>query len=263
MCGRTGAVPVWARHIAVAAPPRSIRSAREPVPALMPAAVVDVQRAAAGGAGGVGLVDGPDLVRRPCGTPRSSANATAASATTSRAASAGQRPHDALPLDRDVDEVAPLRPRAVVVLDVVLAEQLVQDEPRVRRALADPAVGDDRVAVEHAPARVQVAQVVGALERAVLAHRQRPRHRPRAGDVAGALRALVLVAGHRDQLAGVLLRRAHVDEPRRPAERRDHLVPVRADRLVRVVGGEHARGVLRHAPSSSAGPRRSTSRAGR
>ena len=47
-------------------------------------------------------------------------------------------------LDRHVDEVAPLGPRAVVVLDVVAAEQLVQDEPRVRRALADAAVGDDR-----------------------------------------------------------------------------------------------------------------------
>ena len=47
-------------------------------------------------------------------------------------------------LDRDVDHVAPLGPGAVVVLDVVLAEQLVQHEPGVRRALADPAVGDDR-----------------------------------------------------------------------------------------------------------------------
>ena len=47
-------------------------------------------------------------------------------------------------LDRDVDQVAPLGPRAVVVLDVLLPEQLVQHEPRVRRALADPAVGDDR-----------------------------------------------------------------------------------------------------------------------
>ena len=47
-------------------------------------------------------------------------------------------------LDGDGDHVAPLGPRAVVVLDVVVAEQLVQHEPGVRRALADPAVGDDR-----------------------------------------------------------------------------------------------------------------------
>src|SRR3954468_8596056 len=49
-------------------------------------------------------------------------------------------------LDRHVDEVAPLGPRAVVVLDVVAAQELVQDEPAVRRALADAAVGDDRIA---------------------------------------------------------------------------------------------------------------------
>jgi hypothetical protein len=112
----------------------------------------------------------------------------------------------------------------------------------VRRALADPAVGDDRVAVEDAV--VELAQLVGGPERAVVADRLRPRHRLRARDVAGALGALVLVAGHRDQLAGELLRRADVDQLRRPAERRDHLVPVRADRLVRVVGGEHARRVI-------------------
>ena len=58
-------------------------------------------------------------------------------------------------LDRDVDQVAPLGPRAVVVLDVVLAEQLVEHEPGVRRALADPAVGDHRLAVlDHALASV-------------------------------------------------------------------------------------------------------------
>ena len=45
-------------------------------------------------------------------------------------------------LDRDADERPVLRPRAVVVADVRHAEQLVQDEPRVRRALADAAVRD-------------------------------------------------------------------------------------------------------------------------
>ena len=45
-------------------------------------------------------------------------------------------------LDRHGHHVAPLGPRAVVVAHVVDAEQLVQHEPGVRRALADPAVGD-------------------------------------------------------------------------------------------------------------------------
>ena len=39
-------------------------------------------------------------------------------------------------------EAAPLRPRAIVVLDVVGAQELVQDEPPMCGALADPAVGD-------------------------------------------------------------------------------------------------------------------------
>ena len=56
-------------------------------------------------------------------------------------------------LDRHGDHVAPLGPGAVVVLHVVLAEQLVQHEPGVRRALADAAVGDDRVAVHARPCR--------------------------------------------------------------------------------------------------------------
>src|SRR5207302_988320 len=38
--------------------------------------------------------------------------------------------------DRDVDEIAPFRPRAVVVLDGLVAEQLAEDEPRVGTALA-------------------------------------------------------------------------------------------------------------------------------
>src|SRR5579864_5952592 len=46
-------------------------------------------------------------------------------------------------LDRHADRAAPLGPRPVVVLDVGIAEQLLQHEPRVRGALADAAVGDD------------------------------------------------------------------------------------------------------------------------
>ena len=46
-------------------------------------------------------------------------------------------------LDRRPHEVPPLRPGAVVVPDVRVAEEVLQDEPRVGRPLADPAVGDD------------------------------------------------------------------------------------------------------------------------
>ena len=50
-------------------------------------------------------------------------------------------------LDRDADEIAPFGPGAVVVLDIPGPQQLVQDEPSVGRALADPAVGDHWVLV--------------------------------------------------------------------------------------------------------------------
>ena len=53
-------------------------------------------------------------------------------------------------LDRHADERAVLGPRAVVVLDVLVAEQLVQREPGVAGALADAAVGDGVLAVVQA-----------------------------------------------------------------------------------------------------------------
>src|SRR4051794_32104448 len=94
-------------------------------------------------------------------------------------------------LDRDADERAVLGPRAVVVLHVVLAEQLAQDEPGVARALADPAVGDGLLAGVQAGVGVELAQLVVALEGAVLVGRLAPRDIDRRRDVSGALRALL------------------------------------------------------------------------
>src|SRR3712207_9535156 len=64
----------------------------------------------------------------------------------------------------------------------------VQHEPRVRRALADAAVGDDRVAGQHALVLVELLELLLGLEGAVLLDRLGPRHRRRARDVAAALR---------------------------------------------------------------------------
>src|SRR2546429_5873250 len=115
-------------------------------------------------------------------------------------------------LDGDVDEVAPLGPRAVLVLDVLVAEQLAQDEPGVRAPLADPAVRRHLLVRRDALAAVELAQLVRRLERAVVADGLRPRDRLRRRDVTGARGALLLVAGRRHQLARVLLGAAHVDE---------------------------------------------------
>src|SRR4051794_38774034 len=86
-------------------------------------------------------------------------------------------------LDGDADEGAVLGPRAVVVLDVRVAEQLVQREPGVARALADAAVGDGVAAVVQPLADVQLPQLVVGLEGAVLVGRLRPRHIERGRDV--------------------------------------------------------------------------------
>src|SRR6266542_7137375 len=86
-------------------------------------------------------------------------------------------------LDRDADHAAPFRPRAIVVANTLVAEELVQDEPAVGRALADPAIGDDVLVGGHALRRVEVAQLLGGLEPAVLANRLGPRDRGGPGDV--------------------------------------------------------------------------------
>src|SRR3954471_14038335 len=71
-------------------------------------------------------------------------------------------------LDRDADERAVLDPAAVVVLDIGLAQQLVQYEPRVAGALADAAVGDGRLAVVETLLGVQLGQLLVGLEGAIL-----------------------------------------------------------------------------------------------
>ncbi len=66
---------------------------------------------------------------------------------------------------------------------------------------------------------VELAELVGVLEGAVLAHRRRPRDVRRAGDVAGALGALLRQRRRREQLAGELRRGADVDERAAPTRR--------------------------------------------
>src|SRR6266446_2253408 len=43
---------------------------------------------------------------------------------------------------RHVDHASPFGPGSVVVSDLVVAEQVFEDEPGVRRALTDAAIGD-------------------------------------------------------------------------------------------------------------------------
>src|SRR5215207_1957422 len=80
-------------------------------------------------------------------------------------------------LDRGAHEVAPLGPRSVVVPDLLVAKQVGQHKPSVRRALPYPAVRYDVVASTQAGLTlVDLTQLICALEGPVLPHRPGPRH---------------------------------------------------------------------------------------
>src|SRR3954453_19005131 len=98
-------------------------------------------------------------------------------------------------LDRHADEGAVLGPRTVVVLDVLVAEELVQREPGVARPLPDAAVGDGVAAVVPTLRAGGLAQLVVGLERAVLVGRLAPRHVDRGRDVTAALALLLRQMG--------------------------------------------------------------------
>src|ERR671915_1710400 len=106
--------------------------------------------------------------------------------------------------DRNVDEVSPFCPASVVVAHLLVPEQLPEHEPRVRAPLADAAVRDDLLVVRHALASVELLELAGGLERPVVADGARPGDRHCRPDVARALRALLLVTGRRDEVAGEL-----------------------------------------------------------
>jgi len=118
--------------------------------------------------------------------------------------------------DRDADDAPPLRPRAVVDADVLVADELVQREPSHRRAMAQAAVGDHLVARSHPDLVEDAPKLIRRPERPVLAEKALVREVTRAGDVASPLGAVVERRGDgRYALAPVLLRRAEVQDPLR------------------------------------------------
>src|ERR1700757_5101174 len=119
---------------------------------------------------------------------------------------------------------AVLGPRTVVVLHIGLAQDLVQHEPGVRRALADPAVRDRVLAeVDARLVPVQGRELVVGLEGAILVRGLGPGNVLRGRDVAAALRLLLRQVGRGEQPPGELVRRPDVDEVPL-ADRGDHLV---------------------------------------
>src|SRR6266545_5790443 len=117
-------------------------------------------------------------------------------------------------LYRCADERAVLGPGPVVVPDGPVAEQLGEREPRVARALADPAVGDDLPIRGHALTFVQGLELVGRLERSVLVRRLDPRDVRGRWDVARHLRLFLRQVIGGQLLPPVFLGRADVHEGR-------------------------------------------------
>src|SRR5439155_24824984 len=100
------------------------------------------------------------------------------------------RPRAGSLLDRRADKISPFRPGAVVVGDVAVAQQILQYKPAMAGALADAAVGDDRLAAVHAFGSVETFQVVERLERTVIVASFAPGDVARSGDMPAALASL-------------------------------------------------------------------------
>src|SRR4029453_1048796 len=133
------------------------------------------------------------------------------------------------------DQIAPFGPRSVVVLHVLIAQQVLQNEPRMTGAFSNPAVGNPRMVARHAGAVVDLHQLVVALEAPILVARLRPGNTPGAGNVAAALAGFGKSRRGQD-LAGELLRASHVDEHRTVAPQNVlHVWQKCAQREVRVV----------------------------
>src|SRR3990172_11617140 len=145
-------------------------------------------------------------------------------------------PSRRLPLDGDVHEASILRPRAVVIPHLGIPQEVLQHEPGVRGALADPAIGNDVLVRADAPPLVELLQIIRALEGPVLLHRLAPWDVRRAGDVPAALGPFLReVLGGKD-LSRELFRGADVYERLSLlAHRSEDGFPFHPDALVRIL----------------------------
>src|SRR5512134_2765605 len=108
-----------------------------------------------------------------------------------------------LSFNRHVDEVAPLRPTAIVIAYMFVPQQMRQHKPGVAAALADAAVGDNVVArLESLLLLINRAQFLGGFERAVVGiGRASPGYVLRTGDMPAAQRTFLRIVGHVQQFA--------------------------------------------------------------
>ena len=130
-------------------------------------------------------------------------------------------------------DAAPLGPGAIVIADVAVSQKLSQNEPRMRRPFADPAVGDGLFAAVDSLAAIKNLQVISRFEGSILRHSLSPRHVGCARDVPAALGAFLGQVLRGQKLAGILGGGPDVDQG--DAARvnfAQHLIAVGADVLV-------------------------------
>src|SRR5215212_279895 len=142
---------------------------------------------------------------------------------------------------RHTDQRAVFGPGAVVVLHIVLVENLVQHEPRMRASLTDPAVGDDVVVPAQAGPAVELLEFLVGLEGTVVIRGLAPRHVDRRWDVSAALGLFLREVGRGEQPAGVLVGAADVHQAS-TAYGLDHFIPESPDIQVGFLGGVTGRG---------------------
>src|SRR4051794_28770994 len=110
-------------------------------------------------------------------------------------------------LHRQPHRVPPLGPRSVVVPDLVESQQIGEREPRMRGALADPAVGDRLpIFLEAVVLLVELLELTGRAECVSLRiDRLSPRNALGPGNVPPAEAAFLGILGHVGFLTPVLL----------------------------------------------------------
>src|SRR5579884_2496538 len=105
-------------------------------------------------------------------------------------------------LNRCSDEIPPLGPRAIVVSNSRIAQQVGENKPGMGRSLADTAVGDHlHVQRDLVLLLIDLPQLLGRPKGAVVwVGSGRPRDVLRVGNVSSPLRSLLRVVHHMKQL---------------------------------------------------------------
>src|SRR5581483_6863457 len=114
-------------------------------------------------------------------------------------------------LHRRSNQVAPFGPGAIIVGDVFEAEQILQNEPCVAGAFANPAIRDNRLGAINAFRAINLLEFFPRFERAVLVACLAPRNTAGARDMTAPL-ARFRKTWRRENFAGELLRATNVDQ---------------------------------------------------